>query len=287
MKLVIKKRKKYSGSLGGDIAIFIMLFLLGAFMLFPIYLSIIQSIKPPEEFFLFPPRLYVISPTSQNFVGLLEATSSMWIPFTRYLFNSILVTVAVTGFQIILASMAAYVLAKVKTPGVKFFNKTIEIALLFTSNVTHIMLYMVMAYLGMIDTYFAIILPFVATPLSIFFMRQFMGQLPDSIIEAAQMDGAGHFRTCWQVVMPNVKPAWITLIIFAFTAAWQINGWSFIFNEALKPLPTVLLQLQGSGIQRAGVGAAATVFLMSPPMILFVFCQGNVLETMAHSGLKE
>jgi ABC-type glycerol-3-phosphate transport system permease component len=139
----------------------------------------------------------------------------------------------------------------------------------------------------MIDTYFAITLPFIATPLSIFFMRQFMGQLPDSIIEAAHMDGAGHFRTCWQVVMPNVKPAWITLIIFAFTAAWQITGWSFIFNEALKPLPTVLQQIQLSGIARAGVGAAATVFLMTPPMVLFLFCQTNVLETMAHSGLKE
>jgi ABC-type glycerol-3-phosphate transport system permease component len=287
MKLVIKKRKKYSGSLGGDIAIFIMLFVLGGFMLFPIYLSIIQALKPPEEFFLFPPRFYVINPTNQNFVELFEATSTMWVPFSRYLFNSVFITVVVTGSQIVLSSMAAYVLSKVKVPGIKIFNKVIEIALLFTSNVTHIMVYMVMAQLGMIDTYFAITLPFIATPLSVFFMRQFMGQLPDSIIEAAQIDGAGHFRTCWQVVMPNVKPAWITLIIFAFTASWQITGWSFIFNEALKPLPTVLQQIQISGIARAGVGAAATVFLMTPPMIIFLFCQGNVLETMAHSGLKE
>jgi ABC-type glycerol-3-phosphate transport system permease component len=287
MKLVIKKRKKYSGSVGGDIAIFVMLTVLGLFMLFPIYLSIIQALKPPEEFFLFPPRLYVINPTSQNFIELFEATSTMWVPFSRYLFNSVFVTVIVTGSQIILASMAAYVLAKVKAPGVKIFNKVIEVSLLFTSTVTHIMVYMVMAQLNMIDTYFAITLPFIATPLSIFFMRQFMGQLPDSIIEAAQMDGCGHFRICWQIVMPNAKPAWITLIIFAFTAAWQITGWSFIFNEALKPLPTVLQQIQLSGIARAGVGAAATVFLMTPPMILFLFCQSNVLETMAHSGLKE
>ncbi|MCL2754532.1 MAG: carbohydrate ABC transporter permease [Oscillospiraceae bacterium] len=287
MKLVIKKRKKYSGSVGGDIAIFILLILLGTFMLFPIYLSVIQSLKPPEEFFLFPPRLYVISPTSQNFIELFEAAATMWVPFSRYLFNSMLVTVCVTGSQLILASMAAYVLAKVKVPGVRFFNRTIEISLLFTSTVLYIMQYMVMAQLNMINTYFAITLPFIATPMSIFFMRQFMGQIPDSIIEAAQMDGCGHFRTCWQIVMPNAKPAWVTLIIFAFTAAWQIQGGAFIFDEALKPLPTVLQQIQVSGIARAGVGAAATVFMMLPPMVLFLFCQGNVLETMAHSGLKE
>jgi len=287
MKLVIKKRKKYSGSVGGDIAIFLLLAILGTFMLFPIYLSIIQSLKPPEEFFLFPPRLHVINPTFQNFIELYEASATMWVPFTRYLFNSIFITVVITGLQIILASMAAYVLAKVKVPGVKFFNKLIEIALLFTSTVLFIMQYIVLAELGFINTYFAITLPFIATPMSIFFMRQFMGQIPDSIIEAAQMDGCSHFRTCWQIVMPNVKPAWITLIIFAFTAAWQVTGWSFIFDEALKPLPTVLQQIQIGGIARAGVAAAATVFMMLPPMILFLFCQGNVLETMAHSGLKE
>jgi ABC-type glycerol-3-phosphate transport system permease component len=287
MKLIKVRRKKYSGSLGGDIAIFVMLTFLGLFMLFPIYLSVIQSIKPIEEFFIFPPRLIVINPTTQNFVELFEAAGNMWVPFSRYLFNSIFVTITVTVTQVLFASSAAYVLAKIKTPGVKFLNKTIEISLLFNSTVTFIMVYMVLAQLNMIDTYFAITLPFIATPLSLFFMRQFMGQIPDSMIEAAQIDGAGHFRTCWQIVMPNCKPAWITLIIFAFTAAWQITGWSYIFTESLKPLPTVLQQIGMSGMARMGVAAAAAVFMMVPPMVLFIFCQSNVLETMAHSGLKE
>jgi ABC-type glycerol-3-phosphate transport system permease component len=287
MKLRVIKRKKYSGSLGGDIAIFLMLAILGCFMLFPIYLAVIQSMKPLEEFFLFPPRMYVSNPTAQNFTELFQAAGNMWVPFSRYLFNSIFVTVIVVTTQILTASMAAYVLSKIKTPGVKFLNKMVEISLLFQSTVTGIMVYMVMAQLGMINTYLAITVPFIATPMSIFFMRQFMGQIPDSIIEAAQIDGAGHLRTCWVIVMPNVKPAWITLLIFAFTAAWQIQSQSFIFNEALKPLPTVLDQIRISGIARMGVGAAATVFIMTPPMLIFLFCQSNVLETMAHSGLKE
>ncbi|MCL1866327.1 MAG: carbohydrate ABC transporter permease [Oscillospiraceae bacterium] len=286
-KLIIKKRKKYSGSLGGDIAIFIMLAFLGLFMLFPIYLSVIQSIKPVEEFFIFPPRLYATNPTTQNFTELFEAAGNMWVPFSRYLFNSIFVTVTVTVLQVIFASSAAYVLAKVKTPGVKLLTKIVEISLLFQSSVTFIMVYMVLAQLHMIDTPFAITVPFIASPMSIFFMKQFMGQIPDSMIEASHIDGAGHFRTCWQIVMPNCKPAWITLIIFAFTAAWQINGWGYIFTESLKPLPTVLEQIRLSGIARMGVGAAASVFIMIPPMVLFLFCQSNVLETMAHSGLKE
>ena len=255
-------------------------------MLFPIYLSIIQSLKPVEELFLFPPRLYVSNITDQNFADLLATASNMWVPFSRYIFNSAFVSVVVTVTQLLFASSAAYALAKVKFPGVKAMNKIIETALLFTSTVTYIMQYMVMATLGMIDTYFAIILPFIATPMGLFLMRQFMGQIPDSMIEAAKLDGASHI-ICWQVVMPNVKPAWLTLLIFAFQGAWQITGYSFIYNEALKPIPTVMQQISAAGIARAGVAAAAVVITMLPPMIVFVFCQSSVMETMAHSGLKD
>ncbi len=283
----IKSRKKYGGSLGGDIAIFVLLTLLGLFMLFPIYLSVVQSIKPPEELFLFPPKLYAMSPTNQNFVDLINTASNMWVPFSRYIFNSVFVAVVVTAAQLIFASSAAYALAKVNFPGKNALNKIIEIALLFTSTVLFIMQYMVMATIGLIDTYLAITLPYIATPMGLFLMRQFMGQIPDAMIEAAHLDGAGHTRICWQIVMPNVKPAWLTLMIFAFNGAWQITGYSFIYNEALKPIPTVLQQITASGIARAGVAAAAVVILMIPPMVLFVLCQSSVVETMASSGLKD
>ena len=211
----------------------------------------------------------------------------MWVPFSRYIFNSVFVAVVVTVAQLLFSSSAAYALAKVKFPGVKALNKIIEVALLFTSSVLYIMQYIVMATVGMIDTYFAITLPYISTAMGLFLMRQFMGQIHDSMIEAAKLDGAGHLRICWQVVMPNVKPAWLTLMIFAFQGAWQITGYSFIYNEALKPIPTVMQQITASGIARAGVAAAAVVITMIPPMLVFVFCQSNVLETMAQSGLKD
>lgn len=282
-----KSRKKYGGSLGGDIAIFVLLTLLGLFMLFPIYLSVIQSIKPPEELFLFPPKLYAMAPTNQNFVDLMNTASNMWVPFSRYIFNSVFVAIVVTVAQLIFSSSAAYALSKVSFPGKTALNKIIEVALLFTSTVLFIMQYMVMATIGLIDTYFAITLPYIATPMGLFLMRQFMGQIPDAMIEAAHLDGAGHARICWQIVMPNVKPAWLTLMIFAFNGAWQITGYSFIYNEALKPIPTVLQQITASGIARAGVAAAAVVILMIPPMLIFVLCQSSVVETMAQSGLKD
>lgn len=277
----------WGGSRGGDIGIFILLLLVGVFMLFPIYFSIIQSIKPMEELFLFPPKLYVIRPTSQSFEDMLKVAGGMDVPFSRYVFNSVFISVVVTLAQLVFSSSAAYVLAKVKAPGIKAMNKVIEVALLFTSSVTYIVQYIVMAKIGIIDTYLALTLPFIATPMGLFLMRQFMGQIPESMIEAAKLDGASHLRICWQIVMPNVKPAWLTLMIFAFQGAWQITGYLFVYSEQLKPIPVVMQQISASGMARAGVSYATVVVLMLPPMILFLILQSNVVETMAHSGLKD
>ncbi len=284
---LIKKRRMWGGSRGGDIFIFILLALVGIFMLFPIYFSIIQSIKPVEELFLFPPKLYVQRPTMQSFEDMLKVAGGMDVPFSRYVFNSVFVSVVVTAAQLLFASSAAYVLAKVKAPGIKAMNKIIEVALLFTSSVTYIVQYIVMANMGLIDTYFALTLPYIATPMGLFLMKQFMGQIPESMIEAAKLDGASHLRICWQIVMPNVKPAWLTLMIFAFQGAWQITGYLFVYSEQLKPIPIVMQQIAASGLARAGVSYATVVVLMLPPMILFLILQSNVVETMAHSGLKD
>ncbi len=284
---LIKKRRMWGGSRGGDIFIFILLALVGVFMLFPIYFSFIQSIKPVEELFLFPPKLYVQRPTMQSFEDMLKVAGGMDVPFSRYVFNSVFVSVVVTVAQLLFASSAAYVLAKVKAPGIKAMNKVIEVALLFTSSVTYIVQYIVMANMGLIDTYFALTLPYIATPMGLFLMKQFMGQIPESMIEAAKLDGASHMRICWQIVMPNVKPAWLTLMIFAFQGAWQITGYLFVYSEQLKPIPIVMQQIAASGLARAGVSYATVVVLMLPPMILFLILQSNVVETMAHSGLKD
>lgn len=273
--------------IGGTIVIFLFLLALGAFMVFPIYYAAVNSIKPVQELFIFPPRLTVQDPTLDNFRDLLEVVGNLWVPFPRYVFNSVFVTVTVTVFHCFTASMAAFVLAKCKFPGGKTLNEIIVISLLYQSNVTYIMQYIVMAKMGMIDTYAALILPAIATPLGLFLMRQSMSQIPDAMIEAAKVDGASLFRICWGIVIPNSKPALMTMIIFAFQGAWNITGGAVIFNEAYKTLPTVVQQIAAAGLARAGVAAATSIFMLVPPVLIFILAQRQVLETMAHSGIKE
>lgn len=273
--------------IGGTIAIFAVLLSVGLFMLMPIYLTLVMAVKPVEELFIFPPKLYTLHPTLDNFRDMFAVLKSSRVPFSRFVFNSLAVTVSVTSLQCIFTSMAAFVLAKCKFPGSKLINGIIVVALLYQSNVIYIMQYIVMAKLGLIDNLLALILPSVASPIGLFLMRQSISQLPDSVIEAAKVDGAGLFRICWQIVMPNQKPALMTLIIFAFQASWNIQSGSLVFREEYKTLPTVVSQAAASGIGRAGVAMAAAVFMLIPPIVVFTLAQRQVIETMAHSGIKE
>ncbi len=293
-----KKEKEYGTHLkvsskragqkrGGTIGIFIILLILGIFMILPIYLAVVMSLKPVQELFVFPPKLYVIDPTLSNFTTMFRLCSDLWVPFSRYVFNSLFVTITVTLTQVIFSTMASFCLAKVRFPGSKIINSVIVISLLYQSNVIYIMQYMVLAQLGMIDTYMALIFPYVAAPMNLFLMRQSMSQVPDAMIEAAKVDGAGLFRTLWQIVVPNQRPALMTVVIFSFQAAWAIQGGTLVFDESLKTLPTVVQQAASAGLGRAGVAMAAAVFLLIPPIIVFMIAQRQVIETMAHSGIKE
>lgn len=286
-----KKLKASSGRAGkkhaGTVMIFIFLLVLGIFMILPVYLAVVMSLKPSQEWFIFPPKLYAMDPTLDNFRDMFRSADRLWVPFSRYVANSVLVTVSVTLAQCFTASMAAFVLAKGKFRGSKFLNSVIVVSLLYQSNVIYIVQYMVISKLGMIDTYLALILPNIATPVGVFLMRQSISQIPDAVIEAAKVDGAGMFRICWEVVMPNQKPALMTLVIFAFQAAWNIQSNTYVFNESLKTLPTAVAQAAASGIARQGVAMAAAVFMLIPPVVVFMAAQKNVIETMAHSGIKD
>ena len=279
--------KRVGKSWTNDIGIFILLAFLGLFMLAPIYIAIITSIKPVQEIFIMPPKLYAINPTGDNFRDLFQVANNSWVPFSRNVLNSLYVTIAATVLHVIFACMASFILAKCRFPGVKLINKTVVIALLFNSQVTYIMQYIVMAKLGMINTYSALILPIVASSMGLYLMINSVGTIPDAMIEAAKVDGAGLFRICWQVVMPNMKPAIMTIIIFQFQAAWNSTGGNLVYDEALKTIPTVVQQIAAAGIARQGAIAASAVVLMIPPLAVFIAAQRNVMETMAHAGMKD
>ena len=280
-------RNKLSRSRLGNLVVLVLLAAMGVFTAIPFLFSIVQSIKPVDELFVYPPRLTVSRPTLDNFAVLFNLTSSTWVPVSRYLFNSLLLTVCGTVGNVVVCSMAAYPLAKLKFHGRKLLFNLVVVSLLFTYEVTFIPNYVILSKLQMLDTFWALLLPAVANPMGLFLMKQFMEQIPDSVVESARVDGAGTLTLYWRIVMPQVKPAWLTLVIFSFQSLWNREGLEFIFSEELKMFPTILKQVASSGVARAGAAAAAAVILMIPPIVVFLLSQSNVIETMASSGIKE
>jgi ABC-type glycerol-3-phosphate transport system permease component len=282
----INKKKRVTRSLGGDAAILIFLGFFGAFSILPLVYIVVNAFKPLNELFLFPPRFFVRHPTLDNFTTMIQLVSNMWVPFSRYLFNSLFLTIFGTVAYVIIASLAAFPLAKHKFPGSALFFQVVIAAILFRPEVTGIPQYIIISKLGMINTYFAILLPVFAGSFGVFLMRQFMVTFPTDTLEAAKIDGASEYKIFWSIVMPSVKPGWLTLGIFTFQGLWNTTGVQYIYNESMKVLPTVLSQIATAGLARAGAGSAVALFLMIPPIVFFVISQSSVIETMSHSGLK-
>ena len=283
----IRIHKQLNRSHFGNFMIFAMLVAVGIFMGLPLYYSVIQSFKPAEELFIFPPRFYVVNPSWRSYSQLFQLVSDLTVPFSRYLFNSVFVSIVSTTISVMIGAMAAYPFAKKKFPGRNALWKLIMLTLLFSGGVTSLPSYIVKAKLGLINTYWVLILPTLASTLHMFLLRQFMLQIPDSLLDAAKLDGANDLVIFLRVVMPNVKPAWMTVMVLSFTDVWNNGSAGVIFKEEFKLLPTALSQISAGGIARSGAAAAASVLLMIPPIVSFVLTQSKMLQTMAHSGIKD
>lgn len=274
-------------SLGGDIFIGVILVIFGMFFAYPLLYAINNAFKPLNEIFLFPPKLFVQQPTMNNFQDLFIIMSKSWVTFSRYIFNTVFITFGGTLGLVILASMGAFVVSKYVFPGGKFFFSIVITTLMFSGYVTAIPNYLIMTKLGWVDTYLAVIIPAFAMPMGFFLLKQFIDTIPNTLIEAAKVDGAGEARIFAQVIMPMIKPAWLTVMIFSVQNLWNARASNFIYSEQLKTLPYALGQIITAGVARAGVGAAVTLFVMIVPLVMFVLCQSNVIQTMANSGIKE
>lgn len=292
----VKKRKikLFSGNVGrlnrsrfGNVVMFIFLFGFMIYSALPILLIFLQSVKPLNELFIYPPKFFVQSPTLNNFRQLPSLMSSDMVPFSRYVFNSLFVSVVGTVCHIIIASMCAYPLAKMNLKGGVFIFGIIVTSLMFSSSVSDIVNYQTISKLHLLDNYMAIILPALGSSLGLYIMKQFMSQIPDSLIESAEIDGAGPFKVFWSIIMPNVKPAWLTLAIFSFQALWNSTNSTYIYREELKSLPYALNQIASGGIIRTGASAAVSVIVFIVPLLLFILTQSRIVETMATSGMKD
>jgi len=281
-----KKRKLYNTT-AGNAVIFCFLVLLSAFMILPMFYAILQSFKPMEEIFAYPPKFFVKNPTFNNYLQAIKLADNLYIPFSRYLVNSAIVSIIGTTVYVLIAVMSGYALAKGKFPGNKLISSLVVWTMLFTGSITAIPQYVVISKLGLVDNHLSIILPAFAETMGIFLMKQFiLSDIPDEILEAARIDGSGEFKIITNIVFPNIKPACATLIIFTFQGLWNNAGSTYIYTESKKMLPTVLSSISSGGLARAGATAAVAVILMVPPIAMFLYSQRSVTETMSHSGLK-
>ena len=282
-----RRAKLLNRSRAGNVLMFLFLAGFAVYSALPLLLIFLQSVKPLNELFIYPPRFFVMNPTFDNFRQLSSLMSSTWVPFIRYIFNSVFVSVTGTVGHIVVASMCAYPLAKMNLKGGNVIFTIIVTSLMFAPTVSDIINYQTISTLGMLDNYLAIILPALGTSLGLYIMKQFMSQIPDALIESAHIDGASTFTVFWKIVMPNVKPAWLTLAIFSFQGLWNNANTTYIYREELKSLPYALNQIVGGGIIRAGAGAAVSVIILMVPLLLFIFTQSRIIETMSTSGMKE
>lgn len=279
-------KKRINRSLWGDIIVFLLLLAVALFMALPFVYTVIQAFKPFEELFAYPPKFYVVNPTIDNFVDLFMVTANSWVPFSRYIFNSVFVSLVGTTLHVIFASLCAYPIAKHNFPGKKGIFTVIQLSLLFTGTVTALPTFIIMSSLGWLNTYMSLIVPAIGGAFGMFLMKQFMEEIPTPLLEAGRIDGAGEWKIFWKIVMPNVKPAWLTLVIFSFTGLWNNGGGAYIFDEQIKMLPTALTQIASVGIARMGVGMAASLLLVIPPIVTFILSQSRVIETMSAAGIK-
>lgn len=279
--------KRFTRSRAGNFFYTFFLVIFGLYSVLPMYYCIITSFKPLDELLVFPPKFYVVNATTSNYLALPSLLDNLAVPLSRYAFNSIFISVVTTFLHVIVASAAAYVLSRTNIKGKNIIFLVIQMSLLYNAYTLEIPRYLIYSSLGMIDTYLVYILPMIPSSMGVFLMKQFMDtNVPEPLIEAARIDGAGTFRIFWQIAMPIVKPAWLTLTLFSFRDLWSIVPTGTVFSEELKTLPYAASTVAQSGITRQGSAMAITVIMMIPPILVYLISQRSVTQTMSSSGIK-
>ena len=278
----VRNRRRY-----GDVIIAVLLTGIAFFSAIPLVMSIGMSLKPINELFYFPPQILPSQPTLDNFVMLFKLMKTTYVPFSRYAFNTLFLTLSTTVGHVLLASLAAYPLAKIPFPGNGFFNNVVLYSLMFVATVNDIANYQTISALGWLDTYWAVIIPGMGASLGLFIMTNYMRTIPSTLLEAARIDGSSEFGTYRRIVMPMARPAYLTVLILMFQQMWNQNNSAYVYSEELKTLPYALTQITSGGIVRMGAAQAVGVLMLIVPATVFIINQTKIVETMATSGIKD
>lgn len=274
----------------GQIPFYIVIIPLALFMVLPIVYLFVSAFKPLDELLEFPPKFFVVNPTLQNFIDLFSRSGTTGLPIYRYLINSIIVTLIVTSLSVLISSMAGYILSKKKFKFKKVLFEINTLSLMFVSCAVVIPRFLIISKIGIVNTLFAHILPLIAIPVGLFLVKQFIDQVPDELIEAARLDGAGDFYVYTKIILPLIKPALVTVAILAFQTAWNNIETSnlYVNKEEFQTFAYYLSTLTNvsNTIAGAGVSAAAALIIFVPNLVIFIILQSKVMDTMAHSGIK-
>lgn len=277
-----------------QIKFYFLLVPLSVLMLLPIIYIFSSAFKPPDELFAYPPRFFVVNPTLKNFTDLFSRLSVSGIPISRYLFNSILVTLVTVAASILVSSAAAYALSKKRFKLKKTLFAINTVALMFVPIAVNIPRFLVIERLRLLDTFWVHVLPVLAMPVGLFLLKQFIDGIPDEVIEAAQIDGASDWWIYWRIILPMIQPALATIAILTFQSAWNNADIStlYINNESLRTLAFYLGTLTATtttgaaAVAGQGIAAAAALIMFLPNLVIFIVLQRQVMSTMSHSGLK-
>lgn len=269
--------------------LYIFMLALIVLMMLPLVYMVVTAFKPIDELLIYPPRFYVSSPTLDNFKNLSAAISSTAVPFSRYVFNSLLTTVVTVFLTVVICAMCAYALAKFNLKGANFIFAVLVMALSFGTQTTAIPSYLITNALHLNNTYWVMIIPKIVSSYYLFLLKQFCDQIPGDFIEAAYLDGAGEWTIFWKIIMPCLKPALSTVIVFAFVANWNdyFNALVYITDQSMKTLPLALQLINQTGtLSRQGAMQAASLLTTAPTIIIYVVMQARVLDAMGYSGIK-
>ena len=283
--------KRYTRSKAGNFFYVLFLILFGSFSVLPLIYCIVTAFKPLEELLVYPPKLYVVNPTLQNFMALPDLLSNLKIPLSRYIFNSFFVTVITTLLYVFIAAMAAFTLAKSKIRGRRVFFLVVQLALLFNGTTLSVPLYLIYSWLGIIDTYWVMILPYIASTMGVFLMKQYMeSTLPLSLIEAARIDGSGEFRTFNAIVMPLMKPAIAVQMIFTFVSSWNnyFTPALILHDDKKKTLPILIAQLRAADWLKFDMGQVYVMIAFSifPVIIVYLILSKHIVQGVALGSVK-
>ena len=260
------------------------------FMGLPMIYIFSHAFKPMDELFAYPPRFFVSNPTLDNFKSLFSNMTTSDVPISRYIFNSITSSLLVVLLTILVSTFAGYALSKKRFKLKSMIFEINTLALMFVPIAVAIPRYLIIVRTGVVDTYWAQILPLLAMPMGIFLVKQFVDQVPDVLIEAAQMDGAKDLTIFFKIILPLIKPVLATIAILSFQTVWNSTEASSIFinNENLKNFAFYMSTLTSTNNSVAGQGiaAAASLIMFIPNLLIFIIMQKNVMSTMAHSGIK-